>query len=302
MGVMSFVPQNAKLWISVIALSAMLALLYFASNSTWNTFTLEGSSSNEVNLDGCYHVYLDVGTNVGIQIRKLYEPKLYPNAPIHSAFDKYFHRKEETLPYICVVGFEPNPKHEEWLINLQSPYKKCGWRTHVFTRGAVSNTEGYTYFYSDNDFGNLEWGGTIIDPSSNQCGHIREGSHQGYKVQLIRLSKFINEVVARRRIPSLDPKVHGDPKVLMKLDIEGSEVEVVPDLLEQKSFDHLDGCMIEFHIGIAKDESRKEATRLLQEAWTKWTQFYNLVNFHQIELLSLDDETFYKSNQTLPKC
>ena len=52
-----------------------------------------------------------------LQIRKLYEPKLYPNAPIHSAFDKYFHRKEETLPYICVVGFEPNPKHEEWLIS-----------------------------------------------------------------------------------------------------------------------------------------------------------------------------------------
>ena len=68
---MSFVPQNAKLWISVIALSAMLALLYFASNSTWNTFTLEGSSSNEVNLDGCYHVYLDVGTNVGIQVNNL---------------------------------------------------------------------------------------------------------------------------------------------------------------------------------------------------------------------------------------
>lgn len=134
---MSFVPQNAKLWISVIALSAMLALLYFASNSTWNTFTLQDRSSNEeVNLDGCYHVYLDVGTNVGIQvckcvtliiqgqiirftfqIRKLYEAKLYPNAPIHSAFDKYFHRKQETLPYICVVGFEPNPKHEEWLIS-----------------------------------------------------------------------------------------------------------------------------------------------------------------------------------------
>ena len=66
---MSFVPQNAKLWISVIALSAMLALLYFASNSTWNTFTLQDRSSNEeVSLDGCYHVYLDVGTNVGIQV------------------------------------------------------------------------------------------------------------------------------------------------------------------------------------------------------------------------------------------
>ena len=28
----------------------------------------------ENELDGCYHVYLDVGANVGIQIRKLFEP------------------------------------------------------------------------------------------------------------------------------------------------------------------------------------------------------------------------------------
>ena len=316
--VMSFT-QNAKLWIYFIPLCTMLILLYFAFNSQWNTFSFNGS--NQVNLDGCYHVYLDVGTHVGIQvfievnqkhfcyinfdllqIRKLFEPRLYPGAPIHSVFDRYFHRNEENMPYICVVGFEPNPKHEEWLNHLQSAYGQCGWRTHIFTRGAVSNTEGYTFFYSDNDFGNLEWGGTIINPQSNQYGHIRAGSHEGYKVQLIRLSKFINEVVAKRRIPYLDPKIHGDPKVLMKLDIEGSEVEVVPDLLEQKSVDHLDGCMVEFHIGIVKDEKRKKAARLLKEAWTKWTEFYNLVNYHQIGLLSLDDETFYKSNQTLPQC
>ena len=142
----------------------------------------------------------------------------------------------------------------------------------------------------------------VSDPESNQYGHIREGEHKGYRVTLIRLSKFINEIVAKRKIPSLDPKIYGYPKVLMKLDIEGSEVEVVPDLLEQKTFDHLDGCMVEFHIGIAKDERRKEATRLLQESWEKWTQFYNLVNTHQIELLSLDDETYYLSNETLPKC
>ena len=38
-------------------------------------------------LDGCYHVYLDVGFNIGIQIRKLFEPEKYPGAYLHSIFN-----------------------------------------------------------------------------------------------------------------------------------------------------------------------------------------------------------------------
>ena len=65
-------------------------------------------------LDGCYHVYLDLGTNVGIQVRKLYEPKLYPEAKLHEFFEKYF-KRGKSLPYICTVGFEPNPNHVQAL-------------------------------------------------------------------------------------------------------------------------------------------------------------------------------------------
>ncbi len=41
-------------------------------------------------LDGCYHVYLDVGSNVGVQVRKLYEPELYPQAAVKPVFDEAF--------------------------------------------------------------------------------------------------------------------------------------------------------------------------------------------------------------------
>ena len=37
-------------------------------------------------LDGCYHVYLDAGSNIGAQVRKLFEPKRYPQAYVHSIF------------------------------------------------------------------------------------------------------------------------------------------------------------------------------------------------------------------------
>ena len=52
---------------------------------------LEGMRSEGKNfLDGCRHVFLDMGTNTGIQIRKLYEPHLFPNASVLPIFDKFF--------------------------------------------------------------------------------------------------------------------------------------------------------------------------------------------------------------------
>ena len=48
-------------------------------------------------LDGCYHVYIDVGTNVGIQIRKLFEPEKYPDANVHQVFDIKFGNVTERL-------------------------------------------------------------------------------------------------------------------------------------------------------------------------------------------------------------
>ena len=67
-------------------------------------------------LDGCRFVYLDVGTNIGIQIRKLFEPDLYPNAKIHKIFNKYFGKINTRLHSgLCAVGFEPNPNHSPYL-------------------------------------------------------------------------------------------------------------------------------------------------------------------------------------------
>ena len=40
--------------------------------------------------DECEFVYLDVGTNVGIEIRKLFEPQLYNISDVIGVFDEYF--------------------------------------------------------------------------------------------------------------------------------------------------------------------------------------------------------------------
>ena len=66
--------------------------------------------------DGCYHVYLDVGSNVGVQVRKLFQPDLYPGSGISRIFREFFGGvRERDAGKICAIGFEPNPGHENRL-------------------------------------------------------------------------------------------------------------------------------------------------------------------------------------------
>ena len=46
------------------------------------------------------------------------------------------------------------------------------------------------------------------------------------------------------------------PTVLMKMDIEGSEVDVLPDLLWSGAISHIDTALIEFHARLSKDQIR----------------------------------------------
>ena len=57
----------------------------------WSSTSSGSDSHEDLNfLDGCQHVFLDVGSNIGIQIRKLYEPQLFPGAFILPVFNSLF--------------------------------------------------------------------------------------------------------------------------------------------------------------------------------------------------------------------
>ena len=46
--------------------------------------------------------------------------------------------------------------------DIENAYKKCHWKPKIFTQTAVSDKDGESEFFSDHDFNNKEWGGTII--------------------------------------------------------------------------------------------------------------------------------------------
>jgi len=280
-------------------------------------------------LDGCHHVYLDIGTNIGIQIRKLYEPKKYDAAPVHDIFNKYFHRNIEdlnsTLPYICAIGIEPNPNHEQKLKKLNVAYNKCNWNVKVWTQTAASNHEGRGEFISDNNFPMLELGGTIFDRSkvygtkldTESMQHFVRGRSvkdnenriEGDNIQLIRLATFINEEVGQRQLPkNIDEKTLGKPSVVMKLDIEGSEVEVIEDLIMQGSLQYIDVMLVEYHTRLAKTEDKKKPFKDIKDIISKIGELSEYLNkhrenkVHSLKVLEFDDETYAMSDYSLPVC
>ena len=77
-------------------------------------------------------------------------------------------------------------------------------------------------------------------------------------ISLIRLSKFLTDVVAKRKFPPSEGRVQA-PKVLMKMDIEGSEIDVLPDILFNGGLGVINGLFIELHDRLEKIPSRKAA-------------------------------------------
>ena len=121
--------------------------------------------------DGCDHVFLDIGANRGVSIRKLFEPEAYPTAGYDwdnaglprwllgknrtaprdhmfyaPLFDEHFgaNRASNNFGRICAFGFEPNPQHTPRLQALERCYTQRGWRVKIFTETAVSDIDGNT--------------------------------------------------------------------------------------------------------------------------------------------------------------
>ena len=215
-------------------------------------------------LDGCYHVYLDVGSNIGIQVRKLFEPERYPKAKILSIYDKVFgkidHRRRENHKNgkrICVVGFEPNPAHTKYLKEVEASYNRCKYRVKFYTETAVSGFNGQTKFYSDGRVERFERGGSILSPDFSKSSK-RLKNMTANSITVMRLSDFLKNVVAKRKLPiSIDE--NDPPKVLMKMDIEGSEIDVIPDIIFSGGLEYLYRIMIEWHDRHEKKNWRKQA-------------------------------------------
>ena len=121
-----------------------------------------------LNSGRCKHIYLDLGTNVGVQIRKLYEPHLFPGSPVLPIFQKLYNRNEEegqgfVRTNVCTFGFEANPQWTSELQAIESEYTKRGFPVVMFTETAVhSHGRNISFFMEPaEDVINREWGASL---------------------------------------------------------------------------------------------------------------------------------------------
>jgi len=288
---------------------------------------LEGMRSEEENfLDGCRHVFLDMGTNTGVQIRKLYEPHLFPNASVLPIFDKFFGPiGERDLQSICTVGFEPNVMHNEELVKLEERYQDCGWQVYIALATGVGIEEK-----SDLEFVYKKvWPGerpgeALTDPLGGMGRFLDDGNYakdivEGtmFNVRQIRIADFIKGVVATRRFER-DPNSPNKypPAVVMKLDVEGRyflfshfrgfpsifkrELGIVPDLVMSGALQHIDNLHVDWTKDDWTDESLVNQLSAAMSVLTTLGTERGLA--HITEVVPLDDESYSDFKGPLPQC
>merc|ERR1719183_2265762 len=173
-------------------------------------------------LSSCKQIFVDLGSNIGVNVRKLYEPEKYHGAKLLPELEKAFgssadRRSPESG--LCALDFEPNPEHQERLAKIEDAYTQHGFKVHFYPYAAW-RSDG---FMALNTTGKREPSST---DKSSEGAHLSMKSVQwpGAKDIMVRTVDMANFV---QTLPTGSVK-------LMLMDIEGSEYETLAQLMQKK--------------------------------------------------------------------
>jgi hypothetical protein len=112
--------------------------------------------------DGCYHVFLDLGSNIGVHGRFLMEPDFYQLSKLAvSLFEDEFGSGRDNRDF-CIFAFEPNPQHYQRQTELAAAYAAMGWRYAYIPAGIGRDDESITFYGMARDAGQKDWGYTSL--------------------------------------------------------------------------------------------------------------------------------------------
>ena len=206
----------ARLWFAALLLIAVYAFglsWQVAHRVDWTRTLREhvrplrnGSMISPDVLRGCSHVYLDVGTNIGVQIRKLFEPEKYEGSPMIDVFARWF--PANVRDRVCVVGFEPNPEHAARLDFLEWCYvDKMGLRVVVLRDAVHAGADGATLHFETRS----------VRPNSDDTRISDTGN---MNVTAVNFEAFVRDVVLADKREFVGAK----------FDVEGAEYDVLSSL------------------------------------------------------------------------
>ena len=179
-------------------------------------------------------IYFDIGANIGLQLRKLYDPDLYPTSPMQRVFKRHFGSDSASRGAVCAYAMEPNPKHHAHLEKLAARYPRL-----TLVRAAAWTTNGVQSFWLNplllNGSAHHEWSASLYRMDGNR----RRINTEVCNVSVVDLAQF---VLNRTR-----PRHARNGTVVLKLDIERAEQHVLPHLVKTNAMCRVDEVSVEVH-------------------------------------------------------
>ena len=239
-------------------------------------------------VSGCKFLFLDLGSNRGTHIRKLFEPHLYEKAPYLQIFDGMFgnasfRSQPSSVTGLCGIGIEPNPRWAQRFTQIEKAYQTMGWKVKWLPK-AVSN-RGVKRLPKP----------TILDSPVPRGESIRLSGFQCQYKQL-----FFAELL--EKIHSIIP----ESRKLIKMDVEGSEYEVLEQMLEKQLLckTRIDTLTIEWHLNrmlnwykVKLDPKTIQKYRDIEQRLRKGD---SCSEGEPTTVIALDDESFSADGQPLP--
>jgi len=228
-------------------------------------------------------LYLDVGSNIGVQVRKLFNPELYPGANVHTHFLQWFGPKKSRKQKVCAFAFEPDPSHTKRLLQLEKTYRSNGYCVKVFPETAVGIHDDPVTLYRDNDTHHLRWGSSTVSSKNYD-----DSARQSITVHQVNLSDFLLGLKERN---GQGTQAFLKPTVVMKMDIEGAEYKILPNLIQTGALCMINYLLIEWHHEMRNfpEELKAKAAYMptkLQAAASKCDP--------RLEFERLDDESYLR--------
>jgi FkbM family methyltransferase len=255
--------------------------------------------------DGCYHVFVDAGSNRGVHGRFLFEPEKYNRSLFIKKFDEMF-GNNRTKQNICVFAFEPNvQKHNASQMATQEAYHRLGWRYHYIPYG-VSDKDGQVTFFRNWDYFNglrrEEWGfGTHLHSTKMNASDAVMNSSLVAIVETIDLATWSERHIFNRTIPFKNEYNRHHPVVAMKIDVEGSEYRTIDHMIESGTACKFDYILGELHFTDVPQAFGKHnlTTEHHAERYAKYMK-KALAKEGCPKFLEFDDEKYLHDGQPYP--